>query len=1235
MLDLKPGTKPVRGYIKTYRGEVGKWLHETVQNLIRTGQAKLSTSPWDHPILVIPKYRGGKGANGKVENKIIGLRFVADLRRLNAVTIPLHNSPPNVWDILLSLRDANILSDLDMSVGYQQLAARPDHTERLALTSRTQFGNVHFEMTRATLGLLNAQSAFIAAVNHALRHRLNKDIFCLADDITVATKDIATHKEALQYVAQQAKRYNFRLNRTKCKLLRKTVCKFGFLVGRGEVRIDPTRQRAILDYPRPRDVEGVRRLLGLAQYWRPMLRDSAAVLSPMTRLLKRGVAFRWGETEEAALTALKGALTSDVTLTLPKDDEHLYLDTDASPTGVGAVLYVMRDGKRHPVWYWSKQLLPFQRNQSTTEKELWAIVAATERLEQLVGHRPLTINCDCRNVVWLFNEPKVAGAGSIRVARWILKLQRLAGFVKLQHVPAEHNKCADALSRAFEDEKVMSLMRAAKSGLQRADGVDEIDLEDEELLKPVPFDAETVFTEEARQRADAPDPNYQRDGRPRQPSLMANTNTIAFGCHLGADVDEDDDASGTESDEETGAEVNVTRARRPDDPPTPERKMKHSGFREVKRKKRQTKGKAAYYLSKFGSLQTRKMTPYFTMPDDHVLQRAQMDEMADVVAYATNPGGMEKPVGFEGVDLILSEPDDNDTQVVQAVVALADDETIVVPVIPPTLRRNVMQLAHDSPVGGHRNWEVGLDLLERMAFWPTLRRDIKVHAETCTDCGRERPFRPRRPQSYFSAAYPGHTIHCDFTGPFVPAGDGSDPTQYKYIAVIIDRFSGYCLLVPTTSTKGSAMADALIRYYFPYFGMPKRVVTDRASAFDAEFAALSRWLWASHVRTSAYYPETNSKAERLNRTMKEQLRKLCHDEHSLWATMLPATQFRINNTRGPSGFSPHELMMGWRPRAPFLGERVHIPHESYSSYMGAFKEHLAKTWRLAAVWNERSAAALKLARDRREFRTLSFREGDEVWCLRHAGDKKSLGKAIGPCVIEKDVTEGRGQAYQIRKPDGRSSTFNARDLRPYLRRPASPGNDNEYCSWCGGTVAEGRAVRCATCPTMLHMRCAQLNPEADPPGTWTCSDCAKREAEAAEPPMPVVDRELEREIFQPDGAAAPAEPPAVAPSERAATPPPEASAAPRPEDRGEVEDPVGDTTDPPNQGRGPAPPAEAQARVRTAKRRVGFAKKPPSVKTFDPKASAADPAPAAPTGVRRSRRTGRGKHSERLVESHA
>jgi len=83
----------------------------------------------------------------------------------------------------------------------------------------------------------------------------------------------------------------------------------------------------------------------------------------------------WTEVQEQSFSALKKALTSAPVLAMPNFSKPFVIETDASGTGVGAVL--MQQG--HPLAFLSKSLSPRLQGLSTYEKEYLAILMAVEQ----------------------------------------------------------------------------------------------------------------------------------------------------------------------------------------------------------------------------------------------------------------------------------------------------------------------------------------------------------------------------------------------------------------------------------------------------------------------------------------------------------------------------------------------------------------------------------------------------------------------------------------------------------------------------------------------------------------------------------------------------------------------------------------------------------------------------------------------------------------------------------------
>ena len=110
--------------------------------------------------------------------------------------------------------------------------------------------------------------------------------------------------------------------------------------------------RAIAKFPRPKDVHGVRRLIGLLSFFRRFVPEFARIAAPLNKLTRAGEPFVWRGEHEKAYVKLRDALTSSSILRLysPKA-EKTELHTDASSEGLGAMLLQRERGEKLQLVY--------------------------------------------------------------------------------------------------------------------------------------------------------------------------------------------------------------------------------------------------------------------------------------------------------------------------------------------------------------------------------------------------------------------------------------------------------------------------------------------------------------------------------------------------------------------------------------------------------------------------------------------------------------------------------------------------------------------------------------------------------------------------------------------------------------------------------------------------------------------------------------------------------------------
>jgi hypothetical protein len=151
----------------------------------------------------------------------------------------------------------------------------------------------------------------------------------------------------------------------------------------------------------------------------------------------------WTPEAEKAFRKIKKALTSDPVLRAPDFSCPFLLQTDASDTGLGAVLSQVQGGEEHPVLYISRKLTPAERNYATVEKEALAIKWAVLELRYYLLGRRFTLVTDHAPLQWMARAKDT----NARITRWFLALQDF--HFEVQHRAGAANSNADGLSRIW------------------------------------------------------------------------------------------------------------------------------------------------------------------------------------------------------------------------------------------------------------------------------------------------------------------------------------------------------------------------------------------------------------------------------------------------------------------------------------------------------------------------------------------------------------------------------------------------------------------------------------------------------------------------------------------------------------------------------------------------------------------------------------------------------------------
>lgn len=97
----------------------------------------------------------------------------------------------------------------------------------------------------------------------------------------------------------------------------KSLKYLGYIVGENGIHPDPEKTMSIHNYPAPQNVKDVRRLIGLAGWYRRFIPNFATITVPLTDMTKKGRKFVWTDAAQQSLEQIKKILMSEPVLANP------------------------------------------------------------------------------------------------------------------------------------------------------------------------------------------------------------------------------------------------------------------------------------------------------------------------------------------------------------------------------------------------------------------------------------------------------------------------------------------------------------------------------------------------------------------------------------------------------------------------------------------------------------------------------------------------------------------------------------------------------------------------------------------------------------------------------------------------------------------------------------------------------------------------------------------------------
>ena len=302
-------------------------------------------------------------------------------------------------------------------------------------------------------------------------------------------------------------------------------------------------------------------------------------------------------------------------------------------------------------------------------------------------------------------------------------------------------------------------------------------------------------------------------------------------------------------------------------------------------------------------------------------------------------------------------------------------------VLPPALRTEALQNAHDHPLSGHVGFSSTYERITRRYWWQNVYSDTRHWVNSCVLCQSRNASRnhhrdPRNTLPPLDALW--ERVIVDVVGPITKTEIGN-----AYIVVFIDALTKYAEAFPVQSQDGQTIARLYAENIVCRHGVARYFLSDRGHEFmNVMVRELFALLGTIKLYSAAYYPKYNGQVERLNSPLKAMLSKFVSPDHKDWDRWVPYITFAYNtSTHASTKHTPFFLMYGRDPVLPAdvsllrpetfnsINEYVARILERQQGALEFARSHLGHSKQMMLLRHERSP----------NVRPMAFVPGDRVW----------------------------------------------------------------------------------------------------------------------------------------------------------------------------------------------------------------------------------------------------------------
>ena len=445
VINMGPSLPPSRkGRLPLYNNETKIEMQKICDDLEGTVLVKPEevgiTCEYLNPSFLVKKSSGKK-------------RLVTAFAEVGSYAKPQPALMPDTNTVLRQIGNWTYIIKTDLTSAYWQLPLKKESMKYCGVA--TPFKGIRV-YSRGAMGMPGTETALEELLSRILGDQITEGgVTKLADDLYIGG---STPEEAFtqwKRVLVSLLKNGLRLSASKTVICPKSVSILGWTWEQGTIRASSHKISALSSVEPPSTVAKMKSYIGSMKFLSRVMKEYSNVLYPLEEAIagrKPAEKIDWTDHLLTAFHRSQNELKNTKTLTIPRKDDQLNIITDASSTGVGAALYVVRKGKPYIAGFFNAKHKKHQESWLPCEWEALSISAAVTHFapEIVNSSKQTTILSDSLPCVQAYGKLRRGQfSTSSRVVTFISVLSRYN--VHIMHIKGANNVYSDYASRNAPD----------------------------------------------------------------------------------------------------------------------------------------------------------------------------------------------------------------------------------------------------------------------------------------------------------------------------------------------------------------------------------------------------------------------------------------------------------------------------------------------------------------------------------------------------------------------------------------------------------------------------------------------------------------------------------------------------------------------------------------------------------------------------------------------------------------